>query len=376
MSKYTFPFLSFIILLLISAKQEYALNRPLEFLFESGTNGYHTFRIPAIVTTNRGTLLAFAEGRKGGRGDSGEIDLVMRRSEDDGKTWSDLKLVRDNEDNACGNPAPVVDRTTGTIFLLTTWNLGLDHESEIIKQTSQDTRRVFIQYSGDDGKSWSEPEEITGSVKRNDWTWYATGPCHGIQLEKGKNKGRLIIPCDHIEAITEKYFSHVIYSDDHGKTWVLGGSTPQYKVNECTVAELSDGRLMLNMRNYDRAEKARKIALSRDGGLTWGNIYTDTVLIEPICQASMLTVSLPEPGKSGLIFLNPANEDERLNMTLRFSFDEGLTWAGSKVLHQGPSAYSDLTQLSNGNIACLYEAGVEHPYEGIVFEEISMDEGF
>ncbi len=376
MSKYTFPFLSFIILLLISAKQEYALNRPLEFLFESGTNGYHTFRIPAIVTTNRGTLLAFAEGRKGGRGDSGEIDLVMRRSEDDGKTWSDLKLVRDNEDNACGNPAPVVDRTTGTIFLLTTWNLGLDHESEIIKQTSQDTRRVFIQYSGDDGKSWSKPEEITGSVKRNDWTWYATGPCHGIQLEKGKNKGRLIIPCDHIEAITEKYFSHVIYSDDHGKTWVLGGSTPQYKVNECTVAELSDGRLMLNMRNYDRAEKARKIALSRDGGLTWGNIYTDTVLIEPICQASMLTVSLPEPGKSGLIFLNPANEDERLNMTLRFSFDEGLTWAGSKVLHQGPSAYSDLTQLSNGNIACLYEAGVEHPYEGIVFEEISMDEGF
>ncbi len=128
----------------------------------------------------------------------------------------------------------------------------------------------------DDGKTWSAAKEITPQVKRKNWTWYATGPCHGIQLEKEEHKGRLVIPCDHIEAETGKYFSHVIFSDDYGETWQLGGATPQDQVNECTVAELPDGKLMLNMRNYDRTQKARKISISDDGGQTWGELYADT----------------------------------------------------------------------------------------------------
>jgi sialidase-1 len=347
---------------------------PLKYLFESGTSGYNTYRIPAIVTSTKGTLLAFAEGRKNSSSDTGDIDLVLKRSEDNGKTWNDLSLIWDDGQNVCGNPAPIVDKTTGTIFLLSTWNLGTDHESEIIKQTSKDSRRVFILQSSDDGLTWSEPKEISSSVKLPNWTWYATGPCHGIQTEKGAAKGRLIIPCDHIEAGTNKYFSHIIYSDDHGKNWKLGGTTPQDQVNECTIAELTDGRLMLNMRNYDRTQKARKVSVSENGGLLWGNIYSDKTLIEPICQGSLLTYSYADKGAGKMLFLNPADENSRTNMTLRLSADEGKSWAKSKVLYPGPAAYSDLTIVANGNIGCFYEAGYVSPYQGIVYEEVPVVE--
>ena len=348
--------------------------RQLNYLFESGTEGYQCFRIPAIVTSTQGTLLAFAEGRKKGCSDTGDIDLVMKYSKDHGETWSNLTVIWDDGENVCGNPAPVVDETTGIIHLLSTWNLGKDQEREIIDGTSQDTRRIFVMSSTDEGLSWSEPREITTSVKKDNWTWYATGPCHGIQLKQEAHKGRLLIPCDHIEAKSKKYYSHAIYSDDQGITWKLGGSTPQDQVNECTVAELSDGRVILNMRNYDRSQKSRKVAFSEDGGHTWGDLIPDETLIEPICQASMLMVSPEKEGATILLFLNPADKKSRQNITLRTSLDDGKSWKGSMVLHRGPGAYSDLAQLSNGNIASLYEAGLSNPYQGIVFEVVPMKE--
>ena len=348
--------------------------KPLPYLFESGTNGYHTFRIPSIVTTKNGTILAFAEGRKVSSSDTGDIDLVLKRSEDNGKTWSNLSVIWDDGENVCGNPAPVVDITSGNIYLLSTWNLGTDHAADITKQTSKDSRRVFVLVSADDGRSWSTAKEITKSVKLDNWTWYATGPCHGIQLAKGHATGRLIIPCDHIEAGTNKYFSHIIYSDDRGATWKLGGSTSQDQVNECTIAELQDGTLMLNMRNYNSAEKTRKISISQDAGVNWGNIYSDKTLTEPICQGSLLRYSFKDDMKSRLLFLNPDDTTKRQNMTLRLSFDEGSTWAKSRVLHKGPSAYSDLTRLPNGNIGCLYEAGVINAKQGIIYQEVSLAE--
>lgn len=346
----------------------------LDYLFKSGMDGYHTFRIPAIVTTIEGDIIAFAEGRKNGSSDTGDIDLVMKKSSDNGKTWGEIKVLWDDGDNVCGNPAPVVDQVSGTIFLLSTWNLGEDHESEIIRQASRDTRRIFVMESSDAGNSWSKPKEITSSVKKENWTWYATGPCHGIQVKSEKFKDRLIIPCDHIEAQTRKYYSHIIYSDDYGKTWQLGGSTPQDQVNECAIAELPEGGLMLNMRNYDRSEKTRKVSLSKDGGLTWGDIYPDKSLVEPICQASLLRYSFTESGKSRILFSNPADKDKRENMTLKISYDEGNTWEKSIVLFSGPSAYSDLTRLPNENIGCLFEAGENNPYQGIVFQEVNLTE--
>jgi sialidase-1 len=342
----------------------------LNYLFEGGTEGYECFRIPAIVTTTQGTILAFAEGRKKGCSDTGDIDLVLKRSTDGGISWGKLVVVWDDGNNVCGNPAPVVDEQTGVIHLLSTWNLGEDREQEIIDGASSDTRRVYVLRSEDEGKSWSAAKEITGSVKKENWTWYATGPCHGIQLQNEAFHGRLLIPCDHIEAETKRYYSHSIFSDDHGETWELGGSTPQDQVNECTIAELPDGRVLLNMRNYDRSQKSRKIAFSEDGGLSWSDLESDPVLIEPICQASLLMVR-PQPGKGQtLLFLNPAHKTERKKMTLRTSYDGGVTWKGEIVLHQGPAAYSDMCFMAGGTLGCFYEAGVSNPYQGIVFQQI------
>jgi len=339
----------------------------LEYIFESGTEGYACYRIPAIVTTTDGIILAFAEARKNGCSDTGDIDLVMKRSRDQGKTWSRLQVIWDDEANVCGNPAPVVDQVTGAIHLLATWNLGKDHEREIIDEESRDTRRVFVMRSDDHGTTWTTAREITTSVKKENWTWYATGPCHGIQMRTGDFKGRLVVPCDHIEAGTKKYFSHTIHSDDHGQSWELGGISPQDQVNECTVAEITGGQLMLNMRNYDRKQKARKVAYSADGGESWSDIASDTALIEPICQASLLML---HDGKPCLLFLNPADENKRRKMTLKTSTDEGRTWTGALILHQGPSAYSDLTRLANGDIGTLFEAGTDSPYQGIAFKAI------
>ena len=353
---------------IVSIEEIIGKHTGLNYIFKSGTYGYSTFRIPAIVTTNSRKIIAFAEGRVNSSSDTGDIDLVMRSSEDGGKTWSPLKIIWNDGDNVCGNPAPVVDRKTGEIHLLMTWNLGEDHEKDIIDGKSKDTRRVFVSSSTDEGENWTAPKEITSSVKKENWTWYATGPCHGIQLKYGENKGRLVIPCDHIEAGNKKYYSHIIYSDDNGKNWQLGGTSPQDQVNECTVAELPDGKLILNMRNYDRTQKSRKISFSHDAGMSWSAIQPDTALIEPICQASMLFTEENET----LWFLNPASESSRTNMTLKSSNDSGKTWQTVKVLNSGASAYSDLTLIDKNSLGCLYEGGIFNPYEGIVFTTYEM----
>jgi sialidase-1 len=354
---------------IIPIKEIIEQHKGLNYIFKSGTDGYATFRIPAIVTTNLGRLLAFAEGRVKSSSDTGDIDLVMKSSDDQGKIWSPLKILWNDGENVCGNPAPVVDKETGEIHLLLTWNLGSDHERDIIRQKSKDTRRVFVSTSSNNGESWSTPREITKTTKLENWTWYATGPCHGIQLKNGEYNARLVIPCDHIEAETRKYYSHTIYSDDHGKTWKLGGTTPQDQVNECTVAELPDGKLMLNMRNYDRTKKARKVSISEDGGLSWSDIKADTALIEPICQASLL---YSDRNKT-LYFLNPSSTNSRTNMTLKASTNLGETWETIKILNSGASAYSDITLVDKNTLGCFYEGGKFSPYEGIIFKTIELE---
>ncbi|MBM4029555.1 MAG: exo-alpha-sialidase, partial [Planctomycetes bacterium] len=160
-------------------------------VYVSGTAGYHTYRIPSLIVTKKGTILAFCEGRKNSRSDTGDIDLLMKRSADGGKTWSDAMLVWNDKGNTCGNPCPVVDQGTGVIWLLMTWNRGDDNEAAIKAGTGKDTRRVFVSSSADDGATWTRPVDITASVKHKDWRWYATGPGVGIQLQRGPHKGRL-----------------------------------------------------------------------------------------------------------------------------------------------------------------------------------------
>ena len=343
-------------------------------LWRSGDDGFHTYRIPALAVTNDKSILAFCEGRKHHRGDSGDIAMLVKRSTDGGASWSSQAIVWDEAGNTCGNPAPVIERESGRIHLLMTWNRGDDHERDIIKRGSKDTRRVYATSSDDDGRSWREPQEITSDVKRPDWTWYATGPGHGIQIQTGEHAGRLVIACDHIEAGSEARYSHVIYSDDGGASWRLGGRTPQPAVNECEVVEISGGRLLLNMRSYRTAENVRQIAISADGGLTWRGQRSDPALIEPICQASV--IAYPKPGRSGgelILFANPASKTERVNMTVRASRDEGESWGSHVTLHAGPSAYSDLAVAPDGRILCLYECGESQPYECLRLAKIEIE---
>lgn len=363
---------SLISLIFISLIIESLHAKELNFIYKAGENGYKSFRIPAIVSTNNGTLLAFAEARKNGASDKGDIDLVVKRSMDNGSSWSEMMIVWDDADNTCGNPAPVVDRKTGRIVLLSTWNLGSDSEQMVIDGTSKDTRRIFVMNSTDDGISWSKPKEITSDVKKPNWTWYATGPVNGIQLNSKKHNGRLVIPSDHIEAGTKKYYSHTIHSDDGGFTWKLGGSTPTDQVNECTVVELPSGELLLNMRNYNSL-RVRQTSRSKDGGETWSELKPDLTLIEPICQASMIWYD-KKGRKPFLAFSNPASSTSRSKMTVRISYDKGKTWKLKNVLHEGPAAYSNLVILPNSNMACFYEAGIKSANEGIVFEELNWDD--
>jgi sialidase-1 len=346
-------------------------------LFVSGEGGYHSYRIPALVLAANGDLLAFCEGRRDARGDAGKIDLLLRRSADDGATWSEPAVVWADGENTCGNPCPVIDPASGDVLLFSTWNLGTDREKAIVARESQDTRRVFLLRSRNHGKTWGRAKEITADVKPPEWTWYATGPGAGLAIERGPRKGRLVIPCDHIEA--EDRYSHAIISDDGGRTWRVGGRIGP-GVNECEAVELTAGRLLMNMRNHQRTETHRKVAFSADGGETWTEPQSDPVLIEPVCQASIRRTRWPRGKRPGVIlFSNPActfsgPDKGRRNMVLRASFDEARTWPVALVLHPGLAAYSDLAVAADGAICCLYEAGEQHYWERIVLARVGPEE--
>jgi len=338
-------------------------------VFASGTQGYHTYRIPAIVLSNQGTLLAFCEGRKTSASDAGDIDLVLRRSMDGGKNWARMQLVYEEGGTAkitIGNPCPVVDRQTGTIWL----------------PFCRNNDRVFITKSTDDGQTWAPPVEITKDVKKPDWEWYATGPGHGIQL----STGRLLIPCDHRlrgKSGGEKVagHSHVFYSDDRGETWKLGGVT-ESGMNECQAVELADGSILLSMRQY-LGPKQRAFATSRDGGLSWSKPALHPHVYCPVCQSSIQRLSLAPSGKNRIVYSGPGGPG-RTSMTIRLSDDEGRaghhpedgragwSWPVARVLQSGPAAYSDLVVLPDGSIGCLYERGEKRAYEKITFARFTV----
>lgn len=348
-------------------------------VWKSGEGDYHTYRIPSVIRTIKGTLLAFCEGRKSGRGDAGNIDLLLKRSFDGGATWSDEVVLWDDNGHTCGNPCPVVDESTGTIWLLLTRNLGTDHEPDIIKGKAESTRTVWVSHSSDDGRKWTAPSEITKTTKDSTWGWYATGPGVGIQIKHGPHKGRLVIPCDHsyndpkgkLQGGGFEFGAHSIHSDDHGKTWQLGG-TIRPKTNECQVVELDDakGGLLMNMRSYFN-RKRRTHSKSQDGGTTWSAPKDVDPLIEPVCQGSIIRHSWKQGDHPGvLLFSNPASQKGRIKMTVRASFDDGTTWPVAQELHAGPAAYSCLVSLPDDAFGCLYEAGQKNAYESIVFHRL------
>jgi len=353
-------------------------------LFVNGTDGHLFYDIPVLLTTKAGVVLAFSEGRNSETGgDCGDIDIVLKRSLDSGRTWEPMRVAVRTGPDVDGNPAPVLDKETGIIWLLFCRNMADGAEDLIIEGKAP--RTVWVTSSKDDGESWAEPREITGDVKDPSWTWYATGPAPGIQL----SSGRLVVPCDHVQGAQDLgagYFdvassvpvlsasghSHVIYSDDHGESWRAGG-VAQTGTNESVIVQTADGSLYLNCRNYV-GDRRRAVAWSYDDGMSFEGAGWDETLPEPICQAGMIRFTdAIAHDKNRILFSNPASTTHRNRVTVRISYDECRTWSSGKVVHEDHSGYSNLCVGSDLSIYCLYIGGYGKSYDGLTLAHFDLD---
>jgi sialidase-1 len=330
-------------------------------VFKQGTDGYNTFRIPVVVRSNEGTLLCFAEGRTNSSDDFGDIDIVMKRSTDNGKTWQKLQVVAEDGINRCCNPTPVV-LGNDKIILVYSWN----HDS------TPDDHIIYTIESDDDGVTWKNKTNILSQISRSGEGRYLPGPCHGIVKEKDPHKGRIIIP--HRGKSSKGTPVHVICSDDNGKTWFHGGSVNYAKGNECTVAELSNGSILIDMRNTDDNDYFRWQAISQDGGNTWKDPYrTELVETQSGCQGALHRFKWDEKtGKAILLFSNPTHTSSRRHGAVKLSLDEGLTWPKMYMFTTKSGddmycSYSDLVTMSTDVIGVAYEAGKNNG-QGILFK--------
>ncbi len=346
-----------------------AFEGPIE-LYKAGENGYFCYRIPSIALTRQGTLLAFAEARKNLHKDHGDIDLVVKRSTDGGRTWGEMITIRNDGENCCSSPTPVV-LDNGRILMLSTWKTTAIpfHYFDIT---------WFIQYSDDDGLTWSEPRRIDEGLGERDWIMACIGPGHAIQLQNGPHKGRIVASCYHKWEGEGKLWqgrSFFIYSDDNGETWTRGGFSERGG-NECMAAELANGDIMLNMREFQRwadttrLAMRRQVAISKDGGESLSPIVFDPQLPEPVCEGSLIRYKKGHEKDNWLLFMNPTDTTKRRELKVKLSKDCGQDW---KVIYEGPyymEGYSDMVELKDGSVALLYEAGAEKIYENLAFDII------
>ena len=323
--------------------------------FTSGKEGYACYRCPTLTVSAKGTVLAFCEGRVNSHQDEDDIDVVLKRSTDGGRTWGALQVLVNDGKNPCKCQCPVV-LPSGRILLVWLWNQW------VASKADRQTREVYVMHSDDDGATWSKPRSITTSVYLPNWKWYGTGPCHAIVKRSEPCKGRIVVPARH-NSKKALMVSHVIYSDDGGETWHIGGSVARPQTSECTVVELSNGDLMLNSRNQNGNENYRVAAISKDGGATFSEVWLETQLMEPRgCQGSLLFHSLnPANGKGNILFSNPPNASVRSDGTLKLSEDDGRTWTRSFRYAKKPApnftGYSDIAVMPDGTVAILHERG-------------------
>lgn len=343
-----------------------------QVLFRSGAGGYGCYRIPALVKTKAGSLLAFAEGRKSPTcADRGDIDLVMRRSTNDGRTWGPAHVVLEGSPTdgtapfTRGNPAPVVDHETGAVLLLSTSN----------EQTPTGRRLPWVQRSDDDGVSWSAPKALP-TFSGADNGWFATGPSHGVQLTEGAHAGRLVVGAHQNPDATTRY-AGVLYSDDHGATWQASATANSYvagavKPGEVSVTELPGGGVYLAARNeIGGSTDHRTRAVSTDGGTTVPASTVVPGLITPEVQGSALTLRQTyqrTPGDT-MVFSAPSDASDRKLMKIRYSTDQGTTWtaAANGLISDDRASYSDLAELDTGELGLVYEGGPTNSADEIRF---------
>ncbi|MFJ8822868.1 exo-alpha-sialidase [Streptomyces sp. NPDC102467] len=370
-----------------------------QVLFKASQDpGYACYRIPAVVKTAKGTLLAFAEGRTNDCSDAGDIDIVVKRSEDGGRTWSPLQVVNEGAGDTHGNPAPIADLRTGRIVLAETYNTGRTDGKNCEVPCD---RTPHLQYSDDDGRSWSAPRDLSDELLPADFnSWYATGPVHGIQLTKGRHRGRLVFtvnaetwngersemgvpPAGGWGRVTANHAALMV-SDDHGEHWRVGAKdswpiaddgTFRQKPSEMTLAERSDGTLYVSGREQDGTDPGHRThAVSRDGGDSFVRPFAAIPdLYVPQVQGSVLPV-----GKGGrqLLLACPGDPDRRRTMTVRSSYDGGRTWESfdrSTVVTTDWSGYSDLVQADAGHVGLMYEGGAVDARDEIRFARFTLD---
>jgi sialidase-1 len=346
-------------------------------VFANGTEGYHCFRIPAIVQMPDGTLLAFAEARKYDCNDFGDIRIVMRSSHDEGASWSGLQRVASNGNPLASNPVSVVDTMDpryphGRVFLV--YNTSNVPEDELIQ--GHGSAQVWYRASTDDGATWTAPVEITSSVKPPSWGLYGTGPGHGLQLTDGPRKGRIFIPAFHSERKAGgdqvEGFAHGFFSDDHGQTWTLGATVTWPGSSESTAAQAADGSLVMNSRDDSGKSHARIVSISKSDGERWDTTFVAHDLPDPVCQGSI--VSYASAGhKPVLLFSNLLNTDsDRRGLAISESTDGGRRWPRHDVIEKGPGAYSDLVVMHGDKLGILWE----RRYDNIFFMTRPIDKLF
>ncbi|GGQ14201.1 exo-alpha-sialidase [Streptomyces mutabilis] len=336
------------------------------FRADQDPGGYACFRIPAIVRTTEGTLLAFAEGRVLDCGDAGDIDIVVKRSTDGGRTWSPLQVVNEGGGDTHGNPAPVVDRATGRVLLVETYNEGRTDGGNCAVPCA---RTPHLQYSDDDGRTWSTPRDLSAQIQPPDWdSWYATGPVHGIQLTGGDRAGRLVVGVNAEtwdgERVTANHAALVV-SDDGGENWRIGATdtwpvaadgTFRQKPSELTLTERADGSLLVSGREENGTDLGHRTqAVSRDGGDSFAAPFRALPdLYTPQVQGAVLRLG------DRMLLSAPADPDRRRTMSVRSSYDGGATWDSvdrGTVVTRDWSGYSDMVAVDDATVGLMYEAG-------------------
>lgn len=332
-------------------------------VYKSGVDGYHTYRIPAIETTPDGTLLAFAEARKYNQADPGygkqDIDLVLKRSTDGGRTWSAMTIVEDpGELWSAANPATIVDRQTGRVWVL--YLRGKPERNTETARPGTDDVQTLARYSSDQGATWSEPIDITAvarDMSAADWRTSVVGPGGAIQ----HSSGRLVA------AVWKHapYQDFAIFSDDHGANWQRGELVPGgIPGDESQIVELPDGRLLMDIRQQSGPH--RWMAVSEDRGQTWSEPRPG-VTVTPVATA----IERYETDSGDRILWSGPKGPGRANLVIRTSTDGGLTFPTERLLYEGPSAYSDLTVLPDKTVGVLWERGVKSGYEFITFTPVA-----
>jgi len=331
-------------------------------VFREGDNSVHTFRIPALIETQKGLLIAVADARHDSDRDlPGDISLVMRRSFDAGKNWEAAKTIQKVKEGGVGDASLLLDRSTGRVWCFFNYGppgIGFMTAKPGAK-TGPTTLQLHAIHSDDDGATWSEAVDLTPQVKEPSWQgMFATSGTDAQTIS-----GRFLVP---LVVRDGKGIIHSLnaYSDDHGKTWKHGEPIAD-GTDESHNVELKDGVILQNMRNGTH----RAVARSQDGGITFGPVSHDPALIDPSCNAGI--TSYHQDRDNILIFTNAAST-HRENLTVKLSYDSAQTWPVARTIYSGPAGYSTVIPLRDGSIGVLYERGGTHPDERITFARFNL----